>query len=201
MDEILGRLCLNRVKPLKSPRPELLNKSILFSGFFKCKHSFTDKPMVITKVLIDSSRVFLECGLFIECFHSRCQHLCKFIGTKESVYRREEFNYHRTGLGHKHSRRFIILGHKYGCPDVMWKHTIVESALSLSTQILRNNIINIIQIQNNRIKATSSLFTSVAEDLNSGRPRTNPKSPERDSNPESPHCESDALTKRPKLVK
>ena len=65
MDEILGRLCLHRVKPLKSPRPELLHKSILFSGFFKCKHSITDKPMVITKILLDSSRVFLECGLFI----------------------------------------------------------------------------------------------------------------------------------------
>ena len=119
MDEILGRLCLNRVKPLKSPRPELLNKSILFSGFFKCKHSFTDKPMVITKILLDSSRVFLECGLFIECFHSRCQHLCKFIGTKVSVYIKEEFNSHRIGLGHKHGRRFIVLGHKCGRHDVM----------------------------------------------------------------------------------
>ena len=138
MDEILGRLCLNRVKSLKSPRPELLHKSILFSGFFKCKHSFTDKPMVITKILLDSSRVSLECGLFIECFHSRCQHLCKFIGTKESVYIREEFNSHSTRLWHKHGHRFIVLVHKYGRHDVMWKHTIVESALSLSTQILRN---------------------------------------------------------------
>ena len=64
----------------------------------------------------------------------------------------------------------------------------------------------VIQIQHNRIKsanwqkATGWLFTSVAEDFNSGRPRTNPKSPERDSNPESPDCESDALTTRPKLA-
>ena len=50
-------------------------------------------------------------------------------------------------------------------------------------------------------KASSWLFTSVAEDFNSGRPRTNAKSPERDSNPERPDCESDALTTRPKLVK
>ena len=67
MDEILGRLCLNRVKPLKSPRPELLNKSILFSGFFKCKHSFTDKPMVVTNILLDSSslsRVWLVYRVF-----------------------------------------------------------------------------------------------------------------------------------------
>ena len=51
---------------------------------------------------------------FYRVFHSRGQHLCKFIGTKESVYIRKEFNSHRTGLGHKHGRRFIDLGHKYG---------------------------------------------------------------------------------------
>ena len=34
----------------------------------------------------------------IECFHSRGQHLCKFIGTKESVCIRREFHCHRTGL-------------------------------------------------------------------------------------------------------
>ena len=44
--------------------------------------------------------------------------------TKESVYIRKEFNSHRSGLGHKHGRRFIVLGHKYGRYDVMWKHTI-----------------------------------------------------------------------------
>ena len=57
-------------------------------------------------------------------FHSRGQHLCKFIGTTESVYIKKEFNSHRTGLGHKHGRRFIVWGHKYGHHDVMWKHTI-----------------------------------------------------------------------------
>ena len=31
----------------------------------------------------------------IECFHSRGQHLCKFIGTKQSVCIRKEFNSHR----------------------------------------------------------------------------------------------------------
>ena len=34
----------------------------------------------------------------IERFHSRDQHLCKFMGTKESVYIRKEFNSHRTGM-------------------------------------------------------------------------------------------------------
>ena len=61
----------------------------------------------------------------MECFHSRGQHLCKFIGTKESVCIRKEFNSHRTGLGHQHGRRFIVLGHQYGRRDVMWKHSIV----------------------------------------------------------------------------
>ena len=55
----------------------------------------------------------------IECFHSRGQRLCKFIGTKESVCIRKEFNSHRTGLGHQHGRRFIVLGHQYGRRDVM----------------------------------------------------------------------------------
>ena len=62
--------------------------------------------------------------LYIECFHSRGQHLSKFIGTKESVCIRKEFNSQRIGLGHQHGRRFIILGHRYGRRDVMWKHSI-----------------------------------------------------------------------------
>ena len=56
---------------------------------------------------------------FKECFHSRGQHLCKFMGTKESVCIRKEFNSHRIGLGHQHGRRFIVLGHQYGRRDVM----------------------------------------------------------------------------------
>ena len=32
--------------------------------------------------------------LFIERFHSRGHNLCKFIGTKESIYIREEINSH-----------------------------------------------------------------------------------------------------------
>ena len=61
----------------------------------------------------------------IECFHSRGQHLCKFIGTKESVCIRKEFNSHRIGLGHQHGCRFIVLGRQYGRRDVMWKHSII----------------------------------------------------------------------------
>ena len=55
----------------------------------------------------------------VECFHSRDQHLCKFIGTKESVCMRKELNSQRIGLGHQHGRRFIVLGHQYGGRDVM----------------------------------------------------------------------------------
>ena len=60
----------------------------------------------------------------IERFHSRGHHLCKFIGTKESICKRKEFNSHGTGLGHQHGRRFIVLGHQCGRRDVMWKHSI-----------------------------------------------------------------------------
>ena len=60
----------------------------------------------------------------IKRFHSRGQHLWKFIGTKESVCIRKEFNSHGIGLVHQHGRRFIVLGHQYGRCDVMWKHSI-----------------------------------------------------------------------------
>ena len=74
----------------------------------------------------------------IECFHSRGQHLCKFIGTKESVYIRKEFNSHRNGLVHQHGRRFIVLGQIYGRHDVMWKHSLYPSSfpnLSIKSRI------------------------------------------------------------------
>ena len=45
----------------------------------------------------------------IERFHSRGQHLCKFIGTKEIIYIRKEFNSQRIFLVHQHGRRFIVL--------------------------------------------------------------------------------------------
>ena len=60
-----------------------------------------------------------EPAILTERFHSRGQHLFIFIGTKESVYIRKEFNSHRTGLGHQHGRRFIVLERQYGRRDVM----------------------------------------------------------------------------------
>ena len=55
----------------------------------------------------------------IERFHSRDQHLCKFIKTKESVYIGKEIKSQRISLEHQHGRRSIVLGHQYGRRDVM----------------------------------------------------------------------------------
>ena len=63
----------------------------------------------------------------ILCFRSRGQHVTPmqiYWNKKKRVYIRKEFNSHRTGLGHQHGRRFIVLGHKYGRRDVMLKHNI-----------------------------------------------------------------------------
>ena len=75
--------------------------------------------------LSQSFEGLLELGteVFIECFHSHGQHICKFIETKESVCIRKEFNSYRIGLEHQHGHRFIVLGHQYGRRDVMWKHS------------------------------------------------------------------------------
>ena len=53
------------------------------------------------------------------CFHSRGQHICKFIGTKESICIKKEFNSQMTVLGRQHGRSFIVSGHQYGRRDVM----------------------------------------------------------------------------------
>ena len=72
-----------------------------------------------------ANSVWIPIHVTIECFHSCGQHLCKCFGTKEIICIRKEFISHRTGLGHQHGRRFIVLGHQYGRRDVMWKHSIV----------------------------------------------------------------------------
>ena len=50
----------------------------------------------------------------IERFHSRGQHLCKFMWTKEIVCVSKQFNSHKICLKHQHGRR-----------DVMWKRSIL----------------------------------------------------------------------------
>ena len=56
----------------------------------------------------------------LRAIHSRGQHLCKFVGTKEIFYIRKEINSHRICLEHHHGRRFIALEHQYGRREVMW---------------------------------------------------------------------------------
>ena len=58
-------------------------------------------------------RNLVPIGFPIERFHSRGQHLRKFIRTKESVYIKKEFYSLRIGLEHQHGRR-----------DVMWKRSV-----------------------------------------------------------------------------
>ena len=57
----------------------------------------------------------------VERLQSRGQHLCNFIGTKENVFMKKEFNSHRIGLGHQHGRCFIVLEHQSGHHDIMQK--------------------------------------------------------------------------------
>ena len=66
------------------------------------------------------------------CFHSRGQHLCKFIATKGSVCIRKEFNTHRIGLGHQHGRPFIALGHQNGKQSIAFFAVLVGVAVGSS---------------------------------------------------------------------
>ena len=72
------------------------------------------------KILLHFASILLHFALvlhFAVILHFAA--IIKFIGTKESVYIRKEFNSYRTGLGDKHGCRFIVLEHKYGRHDVM----------------------------------------------------------------------------------
>ena len=68
------RLCLNRVKPLRSLQPKRLDKSILFTLFklnFGCFHLFIDKLMVITKPAVASAWL-LELGSKQYAYNMQC---------------------------------------------------------------------------------------------------------------------------------
>ena len=60
----------------------------------------------------------------------------KFIGTKESVYIRIEFKYHRIGLEYQLGRRFIVLKHQYCHRDVM--KTLCSNSMD---KILKNTLL------------------------------------------------------------
>ena len=53
---------------------------------------------------------------------------CDKFATKWNVYnKRKEYNSHRTGLGHKMARAFVlVLGHQHGSREVMWKGLFIE---------------------------------------------------------------------------
>ena len=61
---------------------------------------------------------------------------------------------HRTGLVHKHGRRFIVLGHKYARHDVMWKHTIEAEKL-----------FNIYDVHQNSLLIFLFFFSNIRSDL------------------------------------
>ena len=88
----------------------------------------TPPPVCINIIMIFQMIFFHICVVkklitllfrFIERFQSRGQHLCSFIGTKESTCMRKEFNSQRISLVHQHGRHFIVLEHQYGPRDVM----------------------------------------------------------------------------------
>ena len=56
----------------------------------------------------ETEKMLFRVVVRIECFQSRGQHLCKFIGTKEIVCIRKEFNSQRIGLGHQHGGRDVM---------------------------------------------------------------------------------------------
>ena len=83
-----------------------------FSKTLRTHYQFQSSPCNIRNLFKVAEGCF-PFLFFIECFHSRGQHLCKFIGTDESVCIRKEFTSQKIGLGHQHGRRFIVLGHHW----------------------------------------------------------------------------------------
>ena len=75
------RFYLNRVDPLQSPKPELLDWSVLFSLVklvcSECEHRFIDKPTVVTEPTVPSARLkglgsklYPKTKIFLEYFKS-----------------------------------------------------------------------------------------------------------------------------------
>ena len=70
-----------------------------------------------------------------ERFHSRGQHLCKFMRTKENLCIRKEFNSQRIFLEHRHVLHFIVLEHQYGRRDVICvEYTQIEKPFPIAYQ-------------------------------------------------------------------
>ena len=117
----------------KSSSKHHYNTPLSAKESFSVKFSITDKKKSFTRigesiwnllylppdVILVYFQITKSLYLNLECFHSRGQHLCKFIGTKESVCIREEFNSRRMSLQDQHGPRFIVLEDQYGRRDVM----------------------------------------------------------------------------------
>ena len=91
---------------------------VLYLGMFRLLQDLVFFLVWISDRVI-KLQALMHLNVITERFYSRGQHQCNFIGAKESLCIRKEFNSQRTGLGHKHGRRFIVLGHQYGRRDVM----------------------------------------------------------------------------------
>ena len=72
----------------------------------------------------------------ILCFHSRGQHLCKFIGTKESLYIRKEFNSHRTGLNTNMAAVSLFLAAMTSCETHNKRGKYSEILFSVNEEVL-----------------------------------------------------------------
>ena len=78
------QLCLNHVKPLRSPQPKLLDESIVFSlvklfFFFVCELLLIDKPMVTSEPAVTSAQLL---GLGSKLYHSNMQHMLNEDNTR-----------------------------------------------------------------------------------------------------------------------
>ena len=82
-----------------------------FSKTLTTHYQFQSSPCNIRNLFKVADGRF-PCLSFIECFHSRGQHLFKFIGIDESVCIRKKSTSQKIGLGHQHDRCFIVLGHQ-----------------------------------------------------------------------------------------
>ena len=97
------------------PLPSLL----VAQNVFEVERTWAHISMCHSKHACESQAPAVNDSQSIERFHSLGQHLCKSIGTNESVYIRKKFNSHWIGLVHQHGCRFIVLEHQYGRRDVM----------------------------------------------------------------------------------
>ena len=136
---------------------EMYKKAWSSAKLLFCRQS---KPIAFLSSLLSSPSSLLKLptdrvwsqSWTIERFHSRGQHLCKLIATKEIVYIRKEFNSHRIGLEHQ-----------YGCRDVIWSYVIGALQTQLSVGGFWSDwwVFNFGQIYNLEMKLGTSkaLFT------------------------------------------